>query len=244
MAGYVAIGIPCGIMEAAVGVPAWACFVVSASFYTGSGQFMFSNMVMAGLTPATIIASIALVHTRQILYSAAFAPFFSGTNRLLTLLFSATVTDETFGVNLDKFTRGELGWGPREAFAINVESMLAWASGNFVGALVGPLLNIPTDVTSFAMTGIFICLLVGQQMNRAAWVALASSAATVLLCKLVGLANMAVFVGAVVGVVAGTLVGEVGREGDDGRSDPKGEPGDAATGAPSDQQGAERGETA
>lgn len=209
MAGYLAIGIPCGIMEAAVGVPAWACFVVSATFYTGSGQFMFSNMVMAGLSPVAIIASIALVHTRQILYSAAFAPFFSTTNRVLTFFFSATVTDETFGVNLDKFSRAEPGWTAREAFAINIESMLSWASANFIGAVVGPMLAIPTEITSFAMTAIFICLLVGQRMSRKAVVALVVAVAVVLVCKLVGLANMAVFIGALAGVVAGTLAGEV-----------------------------------
>ena len=215
MAGYVAIGIPSGILEAAVGVPAWACFVVSASFYTGAGQFMFSNMVMAGLSPAAIIASISLVNTRQILYSVAFSPFFSHESRLLTWLFSATVTDETFGINLDKFARAEPGWGAREAFAINVESMLAWASANCLGAVVGPLLQIPTDVSSFAMTAIFICLLVGQRMSRPAWVALACSVVTVVACKAVGLSNVAVFVGAVAGVAAGAIADGRGGEPDE-----------------------------
>jgi 4-azaleucine resistance transporter AzlC len=205
MAGYVAIGIPCGIMEASVGVPAWACFVVSATFYTGSGQFMFSNMVLSGVSPVALVASIALVHTRQILYSAAFSPFFSTTNRLLTFLFSATVTDETFGVNLDKFAKHEPDWTAYEAFAINVESMLSWATANCVGAIVGPMLALPTAVTSFAMTGIFICLLVGQRMRPAAVLALLVSVVSVTVCKLVGLSGVAVFIGAVIGVVVGTL---------------------------------------
>lgn len=211
MAGYLAIGIPCGIMEAAVGVPTWACFVVSVSFYTGAGQFMFPNMVLAGLGPAAIIASISLVNTRQILYSVAFAPYFARVSRPLSLAFAATVTDETFGVNLDKFAREEPGWGPREALAINVESMLSWATANALGAVVGPLLQIPTDVTSFAMTAIFICLLVGQRMGRPAWVALGCTVATVLACKLAGLSSVAIFVGAVAGVAAGALVD---RDGD------------------------------
>jgi len=209
MLGYLAIGIPAGILQATVGVPAWACFAISVTLYTGAGQFMFPNMVMAGASPLAIVASISLVNTRQVLYSAAFAPYFEKANRWLALYFAATVTDETFGVSLDRFSRGDGDWTPACATAINVESMLSWATANFLGAVVGSALALPTDVTSYAMTAIFICLLVGQRFRTASWVALAAAVAGVLVCKLAGLGGVAVFVGAVAGVVAGTVFEEV-----------------------------------
>lgn len=209
MLGYLAIGLPSGILAAQVGVPAWACFVVSATVYSGAGQFMFPNMVLAGASPLAIIASISLVNTRQVLYSAAFAPFFRKTSRLLTVVFSATVTDETFGINLDKLSRVGEDWTPQDALAINLESMFSWATANCVGAMVGPLLALPTEITSFAMTSIFICLLVGQQMRIEAVVALVVAVLGVAACKLVGLGGLAVFIGALLGVIAGTVYGAV-----------------------------------
>nr|WP_315521628.1 AzlC family ABC transporter permease [Olegusella massiliensis] len=209
MLGYLAIGLPSGILAAQVGVPTWACFVVSATVYSGAGQFMFPNMVLAGASPLAIIASISLVNTRQVLYSAAFAPFFRKTSRLLTVVFSATVTDETFGINLDKLSRVGEDWTPQDALAINLESMFSWASANCIGALVGPLLALPTEITSFAMTAIFICLLVGQKMRIEAVLALVVAVLGVAVCKLVGLGGLAVFLGALLGVIAGTVYGAV-----------------------------------
>ena len=203
MLGYLAIGLPSGILAAQVGVPAWA------TVYSGAGQFMFPNMVLAGASPLAIIASISLVNTRQVLYSAAFAPFFRKTSRLLTVVFSATVTDETFGINLDKLSRVGEDWTPQDALAINLESMFSWATANCVGAMVGPLLALPTEITSFAMTSIFICLLVGQQMRIEAVLALVVAVLGVAVCKLVGLGGLAVFIGALLGVIAGTVYGAV-----------------------------------
>ena len=40
MLGYVAIGIPCGILCASIGLNALQVFLLSALFYSGAGQFM------------------------------------------------------------------------------------------------------------------------------------------------------------------------------------------------------------
>ena len=72
MAGYLAIGVPCGIMEAQIGLSPWLAFVVSMTFYSGAGQFMVGGMQLAGAPAASIIASVSFVNTRQMLYAAAF----------------------------------------------------------------------------------------------------------------------------------------------------------------------------
>ena len=77
MLGYLTIGIPCGVMEAEVGVsPLWA-FVVSATFYSGAGQFMMSSLALAGTPVAAMVASVSLLSARQTLYAAALAPHVS-----------------------------------------------------------------------------------------------------------------------------------------------------------------------
>ena len=165
MLGYLAIGLPCGIMESKVGFSPLMSFVLSMTFYSGAGQFMIPSMWLAGSPLYSVIASVSFVNTRQMLYSAAFSPYFSDVSRPLAFFFSATVTDESFGVSLDKFVTDE-AWTPRRALLVNLMSMTSWGVANTVGTALGPVLNLPVAVTSFAMTSIFVCLLVGQPLNR------------------------------------------------------------------------------
>ena len=73
--GYVAIGISCGILSASIGMNALQVLLMGVLFYSGAGQFMIPNMWLAGSPIGAIIASVSLVNTRQMLYSASFAPW-------------------------------------------------------------------------------------------------------------------------------------------------------------------------
>lgn len=205
MLGYVAIGLPCGLMESTIGFTPLMCLVVSATFYSGAGQFMYSNMWVSGAPLYSIIASISFVNTRQILYSAAFSPYFGQVGKLLSFLFSATVTDESFGVNMDKFNKDKT-WTPQHGLAVNLLCMTSWAVSNALGCALGSLLDLPLAITAFAMTSIFICLLAGQTLTRKTGVVMAVAAVGVAFCKLVGLTGPAILLGAVAGVIAGLLV--------------------------------------
>lgn len=203
MLGYVAIGIPCGILCDSIGLNALQVFLLSALFYSGAGQFMIPNMWLAGSPLASIIASVSLVNTRQMLYSAAFAPACRGVKKRLSFLFAATVTDESYGVNVSKFAEGE--WSVGRATMVNLMSQSSWALSNVVGVLVGNAIGIPLAIASFAMTSIFICLLVTQKISAANVIAAAVAMVGVFVCKAVGLAGPAILIGAVAGVVAALL---------------------------------------
>lgn len=198
MLGYVAIGIPCGILSASIGLGWVQVLLLCALFYSGAGQFMIPNMWLALSSPASIIASVSFVNTRQMLYSAAFAPWCKGASKRLSFLFAATVTDESFGVNTQRFEAG--GWSVRRAAFVNLFSQSSWTLSCIAGVLLGDALGIPLAIASFAMTSIFICLLVTQKICAANAVGAAGAAAGVILCKCLGMAGPAIFVGAVVGV--------------------------------------------
>lgn len=212
MLGYVTIGIPCGVMAAEVGLGPAAAFLLSSTFYSGAGQFMMAALALAGTPLASMIASVALVSTRQLLYSAALSPYLASAPRPLATLFAATVTDESFGVNLDRFAADE-AWGPERATAVNLMSMLSWAFANALGAAVGPALAIPTTVMSFAMTSIFVCLLVSRSWTFVTAAVVSVSVASVLLLKALGVGSVSVLVGALAGIAAGLACGSFEREG-------------------------------
>lgn len=212
MLGYLTIGIPCGVMEAEAGIgPVWA-FVVSATFYSGAGQFMMSSLALAGTPVAAMVASVSLLSARQTLYAASLAPYLASAPRPLATLFAATVTDESFGVNLDRFC-SDGDWTPRRATLVNLMSMLSWALANALGAAVGPALAIPTAVMSFAMTSIFICLLVGRDWVARTLAAALAGAAGVVALKAAGLGSLAVLGGALAGVAVGLAVDALSARG-------------------------------
>ena len=141
MLGYVAIGLPCGILSNSIGMNALQVFLMSALFYSGAGQFMIPNMWLAGSPMGAIIASVSLVNTRQMLYSAAFAPMCRTAKKRLSFLFAATVTDESYGVNAAKFAEG--GWSVDRAALVNLFSQSAWTAACVVGVLVGNAIGLP-----------------------------------------------------------------------------------------------------
>lgn len=198
MLGYVAIGIPCGILCDSIGLNALQVFLMSALFYSGAGQFMIPNMYLAASPLASIIASVSLVNTRQMLYSASFAPECQGVSKRLAFFFAATVTDESYGVSTAKFEEGV--WSVDRALFVNIFSQSSWTVSTVVGVFVGSAIGIPLSIAAFAMTSIFICLLVTQKMTSANIVAIVLAMLGVYACKALGLSGPAILVGALVGV--------------------------------------------
>ena len=203
MLGYVAIGIPCGILSVSIGLGPLQVFLLSALFYSGAGQFMIPNMFLAGSSITSIIASVSLINTRQMLYAASFAPYCEKARKRLAFLFAATVTDESYGVNTAQFEKGD--WSVGQALLVNLFSQGSWALSNVIGALVGSAVSIPLAIASFAMTSIFICLLCSQRISIENGVAVAVAMAGVYVCKLLGLSGPAILIGALAGVAAAML---------------------------------------
>lgn len=203
MAGYVVLGLPCGLLCQQAGMSWWMTLVMSLFFYSGAGQYMIPNMWMAGNPLLSIVMSVSLVNTRQLLYGASLSRFCEKVGKPLSFLFGATVTDESFGINLARFENGN--WSVQRATAVNIECQLTWALSNVAGVLIGSLVSLPTAIASFAMTSIFICLLCMQQVNAKNLIAAFAAIIGVFVCKCVGLSGPAILIGALIGVGAGYL---------------------------------------
>ncbi|WP_350454311.1 AzlC family ABC transporter permease [Slackia heliotrinireducens] len=198
MVGYIVLGLPCGILCAAAGMDVWMVALMGALFYSGAGQYMIPNMWMAGNPISAIVLSVTLVNTRQMLYGASLSQFCGTAGKFLTFNFGASVTDESFGVNLARFMNGN--WTVRKALLVNIMSQSMWFSSNVVGCIVGTAISVPAALASFAMTSLFICLLCMQKLSVENGVAVVGSVLGVIVCKLVGLSGPAILIGALVGV--------------------------------------------
>jgi 4-azaleucine resistance transporter AzlC len=202
MIGYLALGIPCGILGAKAGMSTLQVALLSALLYSGSGQYMIASMTLSGLSPVSIALPVALVNARQLLYASALLPFLGSAGRWRATLAAANITDESFGVNLARFAQG--GWSAPLAFQTNCWSQFSWIVANTAGAFLGAYFDrIDTALAAFAMTSIFTCLLAMQALRLDYAIAALASVLTVALCKLTGFANEAIFLGAIAGVASG-----------------------------------------
>lgn len=222
MLGYAAIGIPCGILCDSIGLNALQVLLMCVLFYSGAGQFMIPNMYLAGSPVASIVSSVSLVNTRQMLYSASLAPYCDGASKRLSALFAATVTDESYGVSMARFEEG--GWSVRHALLVNLLSQSSWTVFNVVGVLIGSLIAIPLEIAAFAMTSIFICLLFTQPAVLANIAAAVTAILGVYICKLVGLEGACILIGAIIGVIVGLAVDAVASRNGKAEPEPRVEP--------------------
>lgn len=204
MVGYLFLGIPCGLLSQQAGMDALQVFMLSMLFYSGAGQYMIPNMWLAASPLTAIVASVTLVNSRQLLYGASLSRFCHDTKQSLSFLFGATVTDESFAVNLKRFEQGN--WSVGVATLVNIMCQLSWAMANVVGVVLGTLLTVPTALASFAMTSIFLCLLFSQKFTAPTTAAAVVAVVGVFMCKLIGLSGPAILIGACLGIAAGIVV--------------------------------------
>lgn len=158
--GYIPIGLAMGVLANQAEIPVWAVAMMSVMVFAGSAQFICVAMLAAGASIWAIIFTTFVVNLRHFLMSSAVAVHLSGLRRRFLSLFAYGITDETFAVNMTHFRKGK--WDPLRAITVNQLSNMAWVLSTICGALLGQF--IPTDAfgTDYALTAMFLALLLSQ----------------------------------------------------------------------------------
>lgn len=162
--GYFPIGLALGVLAQKAGLPWWAVAMMSVLVFAGSAQFICVAMISAGASASAIILTTFVVNLRHVLMSSALAVYLQGVNRKFLALYSYGVTDESFAVNLTKFREGN--WDRRRALIVNHMANTVWIMATICGALVGQFVPQGALGIDYALTGMFICLLVFQLQGR------------------------------------------------------------------------------
>jgi len=162
--GYFPIGLALGVLAQKAGLPWWAVAMMSVMVFAGSAQFICVAMIAAGSSIAAIILTTFVVNLRHVLMSSALAVYLQGVNRKFLALYSYGVTDESFAVNLTKFREGN--WGRWQALIVNHMANSVWIMATICGALIGQFVPQGALGVDYALTGMFICLLVFQLQGR------------------------------------------------------------------------------
>jgi 4-azaleucine resistance transporter AzlC len=180
--GYLAIGIAFGLLLSDAGYPAWLALVMSLTMYAGAAQFIAVGLFAAGATLVEAALITLVVNARHLAYGVSMLKRFSGFGRFRPYLVFA-LTDETFALlsSLPEDESAGIAAEDRAAFmfAVSALDQAYWVAGSMIGATLGSFLPFKLEGLDFALTALFIVLMVEQalRVRRAAPFAISAVAA-------------------------------------------------------------------
>ena len=158
--GYFPIGLSLGVLAQKGGLAPWQMAVMSILVFAGGSQFIAVAMLGAGASPVAIVSTVFMVNLRHLLMSSALSVHFPNASRRILALFAYGITDESFAVNLTRFNQG--GWSQYSALTLNHAANTTWIVSTVIGVYVGQLVPPGAAGVDYALTGMFICLLIYQ----------------------------------------------------------------------------------
>jgi len=158
--GYTSIGFAFGLVLVGSGLPWWLSPLMALVVYAGAAQFMGVGLLAAGVGVPEIAILTLLMNARHAVYGLSVLDRYRGTGlRKLYLVFG--LTDETYGL-VTTITPPPGVVPGHFYFALTMMNQFWWLSGCTAGALFGRALPLDISGLDFAMTALFVVLLVEQ----------------------------------------------------------------------------------
>lgn len=160
--GYMSIGFAAGIVGVSTHLSVMEIALFAGLLYAGASQFIACALIASGSPLSAIILTTFIVNLRNFLLSMTLAPHFKENSLLKNVGIGALVTDESFGVAVNKITQGGQ-LNDRWMNGLNVAAYLMWIAACVIGALFGNWISDPELLgLDFALTAMFLALLVLQ----------------------------------------------------------------------------------
>lgn len=182
--GYIAIGLAFGVIARKTGLHPLEIGLMSLIVYAGSSQFIAAGMLgtEAGFIP--IVLTTFSVNLRHLLMSSSLSPYLRDLTGSRLSLFAYGITDESFALNMGRFQGANWGW--RQALIVNHSTNLTWILSTVAGAIGGQFIPAGAFGIDYALSAMFIALLVFQLRGiHHILVALFSGVLAVIFCLII-----------------------------------------------------------
>jgi 4-azaleucine resistance transporter AzlC len=137
---------------------------MSLFVFAGASQFIAVSRLGAGAGVYSVVLTTFVVNSRHMLMTSALARYFPGLALKKMIPLSGQVTDESFALAMSDTSR--IAGKPDYLMALQMTAYGAWVTGSVAGALFGSVIDSASFGIPFAMTALFICLLVMQVTKR------------------------------------------------------------------------------
>lgn len=162
--GYIAIGIPFGLLLVKAGYPWFLAPIMSIFMYAGAGQYIAIGLFAANVPLAGMLITILMVNIRHIVYGLSLIEQFKSAGKWKAyLIFS--LTDETYALLTGTRVPDSVNTGSFFGY-IALLNQTYWVIGSVIGALAGMWIPAGFKGIDFALTALFAVLLIEQLRNR------------------------------------------------------------------------------
>lgn len=158
---YVPIGLACGILLHAAGFNTILTGLVSLLVFSGGAQFLIASMLVINSPLLSIVIMLFFLELRYALLGSSISKYLQGQSNLFTFLFALSLNDETYAVNYLKLSTDKK-FTPSDALQIEHYALFVWTLSTIIGSLIGSAISINLTVVHFALTALFIYMIVMQ----------------------------------------------------------------------------------
>ena len=163
MMGYIVLGIAFGILLESKGYGVLYAFLMSVFIYAGSMQFVGIDLLCGGASLITAALMTLLINARHLVYGLSMIKKFEDMGKYKPYMIYS-LTDETYSLLVaDNIPAG---CDQKEyMFYVSLFDHCYWVSGSVIGSLIGTLITINTTGLDFAMTALFVVIVLEQFLS-------------------------------------------------------------------------------
>lgn len=162
MMGYIVLGIAFGMLLQSKGYHFVYAFLMSTFIYAGSMQFVAIDLLASQATLINAAILTLFINARHMVYGLSMLKNFEKMGKYKPyMIFS--LSDETYSL-LVKDNHYQGTNEKRYLFLISFFNQCYWIFGSVMGTLLGQMLTINTEGLDFAMTALFIVIVVEQML--------------------------------------------------------------------------------
>jgi 4-azaleucine resistance transporter AzlC len=161
--GYLAIGSAFGFLMVDAGYPWWLTIVMSLIMYAGAGQYIAVGLFAAGTTLLEAVLVQLVVNARHIAYGLSMLKRLRDFGPVKYYIIFG-MTDETFALlsSIPENNEEKTSEQAKFMFLVTLLDHSYWILGGVIGVIAGSLLPFSTEGIAFALTALFIVLMIEQ----------------------------------------------------------------------------------
>lgn len=215
LVGVIPFGLVAGATPATTGLGGDAAIGLSTLVFAGASQLAAADVLAEGGAALVAVVAACTINLRMLLYSASISPYLSHLPLRRRMLVAYLLTDQAYAVSVARYAEedaaGAVTGQPvdrsaRLPYYLGAAALLwaVWQVATVAGIALGTVLpdSLPLD---FAVPLVFLVLLVPAITSRPGAVAAIVGGGGAVLAAEAGAGHLAVLVGALLGIAAGTV---------------------------------------